>query len=445
MFRIRPALEFGMLVKYLWLLPCVMLAAAVILSPRAVDAAGSYLSSGGPTSQSMGGASTAAPLDAIGALYWNPATASGLRRELGVGFGLLQPVLQTRSSIVGLAAGSSDAEPGVAIMPTVGWVHRSADSAITLGVGLHAVAGFKTNYRASSTNPFFLPQSNAPAVPGGFGRLYTEAEFLQLAPILSYTITDRLSFAAGPTLTMGSLVIDPLVTSPPDDADGSGAARYANASGGRVQFGGGAQAGVYYVTPACWHFGASLKSPQWMEDFRFFAADELGRPRVGRAKLDLPMIASLGAAYSGRLGYVFAMDLRYYDYKNTDGWGPDGFASDGSLRGLGMSNVMQLALGAQYQCSDDLAVRVGYTYNQNPFQDAETTFAVAATLIYQHQLHAGFSKQLTDAVAINLAYSYYPPSSQSGPIVTPSGAIPGSQVTTDLEVHHLNGGLNVRY
>ena len=35
----------------------------------------------GPINRAMGGASTAAPIDAAGALYWNPATISGLDRN----------------------------------------------------------------------------------------------------------------------------------------------------------------------------------------------------------------------------------------------------------------------------------------------------------------------------------------------------------------------------
>ena len=407
--------------------------------------AGAYLSSGGPVSQGMGGASTAAPVDSIGALYWNPATASGLHRELAFGVGLLQPVAETSSSISGLASGVSGSEPGVSIMPTVGWVHRLDNSPITLGLGIHSVAGFKANYRSSTTNPFFLPQSNSVGTPGGFGRVYTGAEFFQISPSLSYSLTDRFSIAAGPTLTLGDLFIDPLFTVAPNDADGSGVPRYASGRASRIHFGGGAQLGLYYIAPTCWHFGASIKTPQWMEDFRFFTENEVGLPVVATTKLDLPLIVSLGTAYSGIEDLTLALDVRYYDYKNTDGWGPHGFRTDGSLNGLGMSNVFQMAVGTQYQVSSDWILRGGYTFNQNPFQDAEATMAVAATLIYQHQLHFGVTKMLSDKLSMNLAYSYYPENSLSGPIVTPAGSIPGSSVRNVLQVHHLNVGVGVRY
>jgi long-chain fatty acid transport protein len=410
-----------------------------------VDAAGTYLSSGGPINQSMGGASTAAPLDAIGALYWNPATTSAVPNELGFGIGVLTPDLETSSSIPGLAAGTSDAEPGATPLPTVGWVFRPEHSAITYGLGVHAIAGYKTNFAASTTNPLFTPQSNAPGFPGGLGRVFTGAEFMQIAPTVSLAVSDRFSIAAGPTVTLGQLFADPLLLTSPDDADGSGVPRYPSGRGTRSHWGGGFQVGVYYITDRHWHFGASLKSPQWMETIHFRTEDELGRPRVGRTKLDLPMILSLGTAYSGYRDWVFAMDARYYDFKNTDGWGAHGFNLDGSLGGVGQSNLLEIALGAQYQFSETLFLRTGYTFNQNPYQDAEATYAALAPLFYQHQLHFGGSKYLAENVALNVAYSYWPENTVAGPLVTPLGPVPGGRVSSTLSVHHVNAGITVRY
>lgn len=408
-------------------------------------AAGTYLSSGGPVSQSMGGASTAAPLDAIGATYWNPATTSALPNELAVGLGFMVPIAETSSSIPGLGAGTSEAEPGATPLPTVGWVFRQEDSIVTYGLGIHAIAGYKTNYPSSMDNPLFTPQSNMQGVPGGLGRVFTGAEFLQIAPTISLTLTERLSFAAGPTVTLGQLFVDPLLLTTPDDADNTGVPRYPSGRGTRSHWGGGFQMGLYYITEQHWHLGASLKSPQWMETIRFNTEDELGRPRIGLAKLDLPMVVSLGTAYSGFCDWVFALDARYYDFKNTDGWGFPGFNTDGSLGGLDQSSVLEIGVGGQYRWSDDLFLRAGYTFNQNPYQDAEATFAATAPLFYQHQIHFGCTKYLSDSVALNLAYSYWPQTTVSGPLLTPLGPVPGGRVSTSLQAHHATAGLSVRY
>ena len=106
-----------------------------------------------------------------------------------------------------IGAGSTEAEPGATAVPAVGWVHRQEGSPLTIGLGVHVIAGFKTNYPASTTNPFFAPQSNAAGVPGGFGRVMTQAGFLQLAPMISYALSEQLSVGIGPTLTIGEITV----------------------------------------------------------------------------------------------------------------------------------------------------------------------------------------------------------------------------------------------
>jgi long-chain fatty acid transport protein len=421
-------------------------AAICLVDTNWIRAQGLMIPMHGPINRSMGGAATAAPLDAIGAIYWNPASISGLpQSELEFGFELVIPDLVTDSSIAGWGSGSTGAEPGVTPVPTIGWVHQAEDSCLTYGLGLIPVAGFKTNFPASLTNPILTPQPNAPGFPGGFGRVFTQAEFYEFLPTVSCAVTERLSIGGGPTVTMGELIVDPLVFAAPDDADGSFAARYPSGRGTRMAWGGGAQLGAYYIMDNGLHFGANIKTPQWMEEFRFFSEDELGRPRTEKVDFDLPMIFTLGTAYSGIDGVVLAVDLRYIDFKNTDGLGGEGFNADGSVKGLGWSSVFVVATGLQLKMTERLYLRGGYTYNQTPIHSADTTFAVGAPLYYQHEASIGGSWAICDNVWLNLAYTYFFEASATGPIVTPFGSVPGSSVTLHETVHVASLGVSVRY
>ena len=308
-----------------------------------------------------------------------------------------------------------------------------------------AIAGFTTNYPVDLTNPVFSPQSNTPGVPGGFGRVYTKATFLQIAPTVSLAVTDQLSIGFGPTLTLGEVIVDPLVFAAPDDADGSGAPRYPSGRGTRFHFGGGAQLGVYYKTYSCWNFGASIKSPQWMEDIHYKTEDELGRPRGGSLKLDLPMIVSVGTSYTGFENILVAVDVNYYDYKNTDGFKGQGFNPDGSVAGLGWESIFSVATGVQYQVNEGLSLRLGYTFNENPTPSSETLIAAATPLFYQHQLHVGASKRLGCNLWVHLAYTHILEAEITGPIVSPAGIVPGSSVTNKESVHLLSLGATVHY
>ena len=135
----------------------------------------------------MGGAATAAPLESLGSLFWNPASISALPEdEMSIGMAATLPSIETDSFIPGLGGGSTKGEPGVTPLPNVGLIHRPKDSTTTFGLGIFAAAGFRTNYPASLTNPVFVPQSNTVGVPGGLGQVHTDAAFMQVIPTVSW-------------------------------------------------------------------------------------------------------------------------------------------------------------------------------------------------------------------------------------------------------------------
>ncbi|MEQ9407009.1 MAG: outer membrane protein transport protein, partial [Fuerstiella sp.] len=202
-----------------------LLVVAILSSPFA-QGQGILVSATGPVNRSMGGAGTAAPLEAQGALFWNPASISVLPdHELSIGLAGVLPVVRTDSSIAGFGSGSSESEPGITPLINMGWVHRPEDSDVTYGVGLFSAAGFRTSVPASLTNPVFTPQSNTPGVPGGLGQVYTEAAFIQFIPTASWQVTDTISAGIGPIVTIGDMIVDPFAYDAPDDADLSGAPR----------------------------------------------------------------------------------------------------------------------------------------------------------------------------------------------------------------------------
>ena len=111
------------------------------------------------------------------------------------------------------------------------------------------------------------------------------------------------------------------------------------------------------------------------------------------------MIVSVGAAYSGIEDLVWAIDFRYFDYRNTDGFSGSGYGPLGKLNGLSWTNQFAVATGVQYRLFDNMQVRLGYTYNTSPFSDEDTFYNVASPLNYQHQLGMGGSWDLSDCVA----------------------------------------------
>jgi long-chain fatty acid transport protein len=370
-----------------------------VLATGHVQAQGIAVTGVGAVNRSMGGAGTAAPLDAIGAVHWNPGSISGLpTNEVSFGMELLLADIELNNNV----GSSTSGEGGVAAIPSIGWVHHLEDSPMTIGLGIFGIGGFRNNQ----------PTGNA-LLGGAPG--FAEAEILQIAPTLSYAITDQLSIGVAPTITTTRLVVNPI---------GPPIAPLGPSQGNRMHWGGGFQAGVYYIADNGVHLGATFKSTQWMEDLRFFTPGA-----VPNFDLDYPMILSLGAAYTGIQDWTFAVDVRYFDYENTDGF-----------REFGFSNVFAGAIGAQYRVNDRWHVRAGYNFNQNPISASDAFTNVLSPLIQEQNITGGVSYRFARCVDISLAYVYLIENELTGP-----APVPGVTVSHQLSAHSALLGVTVRY
>ena len=416
-----------------WLPACLI----TLLIAGTAHAQGILLSGVGPVNRAMGGAATAAPIEAAGALHWNPASISGLpSSEVTFSMELLLANTEVSSSAFGVS-GSTSGEAGATPIPVVALVHKPCNSRWTFGLGMYGIAGFRVNYAASpdGSNPILGPP---PADGGvGLGKVFSEAEVLQIAPTISYALTDRLSFGVSPTVTMARVATDPLVMAAPDPGTGTPF----SGRGTRWAWGGGVQVGVYYIGPRGWSWGASVKSPQWFEDFRFKTEDG----GVAKLDIDFPMIVSLGGSYTGWDRWLLAVDVRFFDYKNVQGFGNEGFAPDTSVRGLGWSSIMSVHTGVQYELTPCMHLRAGYVFQQNPISNADSIYNVASPLTIQHVLSVGGSYQLNRNLIASIAYIRGMQNEITGPYVTPAGAIPDGSVTNKTSADALTFGFTVRY
>ncbi|MEO8493533.1 MAG: outer membrane protein transport protein [Planctomycetota bacterium] len=379
---------------------------------------GVFLTGVGAINRSMGGAATAAPIDAMGALHWNPATISGLKCN-EVAFSAEIMLLDETMTVNGVTARD---ESGVAPIPAIGWVHHLEGTDDTIGLGLYSFAGFAQNMPSVVGHPILDPSLTP--IGGSFvpslGPLYSEAQFFQIVPTYSRAITDRVSVGIAPTINLGRVEIDPI---PFPAAYGS------PGYGTRWSWGLGAQAGIYYVRNETTSYGLSIKSPQWFEDFRTHTVVG-GAPAVSKLQLDLPMIISGGMSYTGFENWLLALDLRYFDWKNTDGFGDV----------LNWSNTFAVAAGAQRRVSDKLTVRGGYTFNTSPINSGTIGTNFASPLIQQHVLGVGASYSFAKNVDLTMSYNQVLGAKQSGPAFPFAGTI-----TSEVATYSLAAGVTVRY
>ena len=424
------------------LLALTWLACCLVAAPSAHGQFGPILTGVGPVNRSMSGASTAAPLDTLGAFMWNPATISALPNSTDFGLEVLMPYSKLSSSVGnGALAGSTASQPGAFPLPEFGVVYRPEDSPLTYGVGVLAVAGFGVNYPGDATNPVL----SAPPPNGfGVGPIFSQYSLLQLVPTLAYDVNDQLSVGFSPIVDIATVSIDPgFVTSP--GAVGGNSPTYPPMTHGSYQWGAGFQLGLWYKTDVDWNFGASFKSQQWFNPFTFNSSNQAGQAESARFLLNAPMITSVGTSYTGFEKWLFALDLRYIDFANTPPYSGSGFSPTGAVNGLNFNSVFALATGTQYTLSDNASLRLGYSYCTNPIANSNAFYNVATPVIIQHGISMGGSYRITQSFNVSVAYCHFFNNSVTGPLLSPAGPVPGTSLTSEAAADSISIGTSVLF
>ena len=123
--------------------------------PVRLRAQGIALSGVGPVNRSMGGAATAAPIDAAGALMWNPASISGLCIRSRFGHGTL---VADRKALLELCAfglqGSTAASRASRPFPNWRWYTRPKTRRGPRDLASLASPGSRRTIRRASPTPF---------------------------------------------------------------------------------------------------------------------------------------------------------------------------------------------------------------------------------------------------------------------------------------------------
>lgn len=406
--------------------------------------AGHIMQGIGATNMSMGGAATAQPIDINGALQWNPAAISAFDTKiLSVNAGLFfsSPTLySTAPTPGGPMSGMTKDDRGVSVMPAMAMVWGKKNSKHSFGVSAFGISGFGVTFPESNTNPVNMPQNM-----GGFGRIQSDYQLLQVGVTYAYKITDQFSIGLAPTFNYSSLKLAPNPLSSPSPALGYPVSNKATALGI------GGQVGVFYNSGMGIKLGASYKSPQTFSSFDFENTylDGSKAPNV-KFKMNYPAIISAGVGYSKNKIDV-ALDYRFVDYKNTAGFKTKGWTNTASVAGFGWKNVSIVSAGIQYKGISKFPIRAGYTYSSNPISSELAFFSTPATAIIKNAFQFGFGYEFNKRFNLNAVYHHGTSSGKtSGPLLNPMmqendnpyGAVPGSNVsykmTTDLVMIGIN-------
>jgi len=439
----------------------ILLLSCALLSIYSIAQSGHILQGVGAVNMSMGGASTAQPLDISGAIQWNPATISVFEDKiLKLDFGLFFSSPELTSSYGPLIGTTKDDRP-LCVLPSLAMLWGKENSKHTFGVSAFGISGFGVTFPEDSNypqdlmgnpNPNYNPSLssnsiNFPQIAGGFGRIESDYILLQLGFTYSYEITNKISIGVQPNIDYASLELMPNPTASPSPTAGYPSTNKASAVG----FGG--QFGLFYDSGSGLKLGASYKTTQWFSEFEFTNTYLDGSSSKNKFKMNYPAIFSLGLGYS-LTDIDLALDFRRVDYENTDGFSTTGWTQTGSVSGFGWKNISILSAGFQYKGINKLPLRIGYTYSSNPIPSEVTFFNIPATAIIKDAFQFGLSYQINNKWTID-GMAHFGDSSGStvGPLLNPMavsssnplGTVPGTSVSYDMKTTLFTIGLSYKF
>ena len=284
------------------------------------------------------------------------------------------------------------------------------------------------SFPGSSTNPLLTPYD--PPNSFGFGPIHSDAAGLQIDPMISYRITEQIAVGGGVMINQVSLDLNPAFFGP-RNSNGT----FPPATNGRPYWGAGFQVGLLAKLSPTWNFGISYKSEQWFETLKWDSKDETGAALDLELELSLPDILSAGVGYMGDR-FTAAVDVRYFNYDGATLFGDP--LSEG---GLGWESIFAVAVGAQFQINNALAVQVGYEGNENPIPDVSTLFNVQLPGIGKHVLSGGLTMRLAENLTSSVSLIRHFENSITSPILL----VPGSSVTLGSALTSLAFGTSLSF
>lgn len=417
-----------------------------LLPVFATAQAGHIMQGIGAANMSMGGAATAQPVDINGALHWNPAGITAFDSKiLSINAGLFFSSPEISSTVptpMGPMSGVTKDDRGVSIMPALAMVWGKKESKHRFGVSAFGISGFGVTFPENSSNPINMPQS-----AGGFGRIESDYQLLQVGFTYAYKLSDNFSVGIAPTFNYSSLELAPNPLASPDPAKGYPVSDKATA------FGFGGQVGIFFNSGTGLKLGASYKTQQFFGEFEFTNSYLDGTPAPAvNFKMNYPAIFSAGIGYSLK-DLDLALDYRYLNYENTKGFEAGGWTSTAAVAGFGWKNISVVSAGLQYKGISRFPVRVGYTYSSNPIVSELAMFSAPATAVIKNAFQFGFGYEISKKVMLNLVYHHGTSSgSTSGPMLSPMmvdhnnpyGSIPGSNVSYKMTTDLFMAGVNIQ-
>ena len=327
------------------------------LVPAAMATNGTNLIGVGPLSRSMGGVGVAAPQDAIGAIFSNPAAAGfapfapGSRADFAGTY--FDPTVKGKATVpTGDPAnpqvtGSDTSDMKPSTIPAIG-ISSPLSEKWRFGIGAYGVSGMGVSYKESD-----LP------LPGN---IYTKLEVMNFAPSVAYMVTPDFSLGANFLVAYQNLDL------------GYGADHGYSAG---LQLGGLYQLGLL-------KFGAAYTYNQGVKhekvaylDYTDYNPDGTvnSSAQLDDLELQSPQIVALGIAMEPSAAWLVELDTKWINWSGAKGY-----------KDFDWEDQWTIGFGAQFNITQAFSLRAGYNYGKNPVKKNDGFNPMGTTNVQGHDV-----------------------------------------------------------
>lgn len=419
--------------KQLFINGMALLLGALPLNALATN--GYFENAYGARSRGLAGADVAFSQDAI-AVALNPAGTAYVGNRLDLEGEFFSPLREYRVNGGGggfqLTSGTHESTKNYYVIPTLGWSHK-LDEKQTVGLALYGNGGMDTNYvnvvnPNGSTGPFYSGRTGVDMaqamLAATYARSFDNGRYaLGISPIFAvqYFEAQGLSSFAG-------------YSSAPNQLTNKGR-DYSFGIGYRV--GGQAE-----LLPGV-RLGVSYKSRTYMSKF-----DDYAGLFAGQGGFDIPSSLDTGLSWAVTKSVTAAFDVQQIFYSEVNSVGnplqplfSGAQLGAGNGPGFGWKDMTVYKFGAQWQQSDQLTLRGGFSYGQQPIPGSQVLFNILAPGVQEWHLTGGLSYKLPNQDELSFAFMFSPQKTITGP----NPLSPGQSIDLAMTQYSLQLGWSRRF
>lgn len=372
----------------------------------------------GQIQTSMGGAVTAAPMDAMTAIT-NPAGMSRVGKRADFAMEMFFPDRK-----VDFGANYGESTFGGAHMygvPAVGWTAPANEAGnIYFGGGMYGTSGLGVDYEQIVVMPGSMIDTMTSSPSGTYSDVtfngFSAIQFWKMAPTVAVNVNEKLSVGVALNLDYQSVAISETINNIPLSAAGStmfGGAQSMDVvlDLGRPtsQMGFGATMGVLYDVTDIITLGAMYSSKQYFQEseYRVGAGDvqnfmgATGQAGTYKMDLDFPQQFAVGVALKPTDRLIIDVDAKWINWSDTHDKvkfsGPansfmnsDMTMTDSVDMEFGWEDQWVYAIGARYKATEKLTLSAGFNYGESPIDEADVFNNLVFPAVVEKHLTLGF-------------------------------------------------------